>query len=179
MLLDSLSRPGVFSVMEEEIGTAYQQNQCKWTKSVVDNLKFTDNVLRESLRLSGPIVRLIREVKAVNGIQLNSVLLLKGTKIATDIHNMLRDEEIYKDANAFNPFRLNPSTGQPMPPAVETSEIFLAFGHGRVCLHNLFQSFSALFDYSISLTLCLAWLLWSLLRKPRNQIDHSNYSHEI
>uniref|UniRef100_A0A093URK5 Ent-kaurene oxidase n=1 Tax=Talaromyces marneffei PM1 TaxID=1077442 RepID=A0A093URK5_TALMA len=131
MLLDSLSRPDVFNMMKEEIGTAYQQNQCKWTKPVVDNLKFTDNVLRESMRLSGPIVRLIREVKAENGIQLNGVSLPKGTKIATDMHHMHRDEEIYKDANTFNPFRLNPSTGQPMPPAVETSENFLPFGHGR------------------------------------------------
>ncbi|KAE8553811.1 hypothetical protein EYB25_002349 [Talaromyces marneffei] len=47
------------------------------------------------------------------------------------MHYIYRDEEIYKDANTFNPFRLNPSTGQPMPPAVETSENFLPFGHGR------------------------------------------------
>ena len=95
MLLDSLSRPDVFNVMKEEIGIAYQQNQYKRTKPVVENLKFIDNVLRESMRLSGPIVRLIREVKAENGIQLNGVSLPKGTKIATDMHHMHRDEEIY------------------------------------------------------------------------------------
>lgn len=134
MLLDSLSRPDVFNVMKEEISANYQQDECKWTKPAVDDLKFTDNVLRESMRLSGPIVRLIREVKAEDGIQLNGVSLPKGTKIATDMHNMHRDEEIYKDANTFNPLRLNPSTGQPMPPAVETSENFLPFGHGRVCI---------------------------------------------
>jgi cytochrome P450 len=141
MLLDSLSRPDVFNVMKEEIGTSYQQNQCKWTKPVVDNPKFIDNVLRDSMRLSGPIVHLIREVKAESGIQLNGESLPKGTKIATDVHNMHRDEEIYRDANTFNPFRLHPSTGQPMPPAVETSENFLAFGHGRVCLRDPFQFF--------------------------------------
>lgn len=107
----------------------------------LDDLKFTDSVLRESMRLSGPIVPFIKEVEAENGIQLNGVSLPKGTKIATDMHHMHRDEEIYRDANTFNPFRLNPSTGQPMPPAVETSENFLAFGHGRVCLRDPFQFF--------------------------------------
>jgi cytochrome P450 len=134
ILLDSLSRPDIFNGMKEEISASYQQYESKWTKSAVDDLKFTDNVLRESMRLSGPIVRLIREVKAEDGIQLNGVSLPKGTKIATDMHNMHHDEEIYKDANTFNPLRLNPSTGQPMPPAVETSENFLPFGHGRVCI---------------------------------------------
>jgi len=61
--------------------------------------------------LSGPIVRLIREVNPENGIQ---------TKIATDVRNMHRNEEIYNDVNTFNPFRLNPSTGQPMRLAVRT-----------------------------------------------------------
>lgn len=145
MLLDSLSRPDIFNAMKEEISTTYQQSKYKWTKPAVDNLKFTDNVLRESMRLSGPIVRLIRDIKTENGIQLNGVSLPKGTKIATDMHNMHRDEEIYKDANSFNPLRLNPSTGQRMPPAVETSENFLPFGHGRVCLSLSISSL--LFDY--------------------------------
>lgn len=133
MLLDSLSRPDVFNAMKEEINMEYQRSGCEWNKPAVDNLRFTDNVLRESMRLSGPIVRLIREINAENGVQLNGVSLPKGTKIAADMHNMHRDEEIYKDANTFDPLRLNPCTGQPMPPAVETSENFLPFGHGRVC----------------------------------------------
>ncbi|RAO65997.1 uncharacterized protein BHQ10_002009 [Talaromyces amestolkiae] len=131
MLLDSLSRPDVFNAMKEEINMEYQRSGCEWNKPAVDNLRFTDNVLRESMRLSGPIVRLIREINAENGVQLNGVSLPKGTKIAADMHNMHRDEEIYKDANTFDPLRLNPCTGQPMPPAVETSENFLPFGHGR------------------------------------------------
>ncbi|EED24635.1 cytochrome P450, putative [Talaromyces stipitatus ATCC 10500] len=131
MLLDSLSRPDIFEVIKEEVNTTYSRHNSKWTKPSVDELRSTDNVLRESMRLSGPIVRLIREVKAEDGIEINGVVLPKGTKIATDMHNMHRDEEIYKDANTFNPFRLDPSTGQRMLPAVETSENFLPFGHGR------------------------------------------------
>jgi hypothetical protein len=132
MLLDSLSRPDVFKMMKEEVSVTYRQHDHRWTKPAVDELRLTDNVLRESMRLSGPIVRLIREVKAERGIQINGVSIPKGTKIATDMHNMHRDEEIYADAKIFNPFRPDPSTGQRMPPAVVTSENFLPFGHGRV-----------------------------------------------
>lgn len=96
----------------------------------MDNVKFVDNVLYESMRLSGPIVCLIREVKAKNGIQLNGVSLPKGIKIAVDIYNMYCDKEIYQDVNTFNLFSLNPSTGQLMPPVVEMSENFLLFRYG-------------------------------------------------
>lgn len=130
LLLDSLSRPDVFNVIKKEIGTTYQQNQYQQTKPVVNNLKFIDNILYESMHLSGSIVRLIREVKTKNGIQLNSVSLPKGIKIASNMHNMHRNKDIYQDVNTFNSFRLNPSTGQLMPPAVEMSENFLPFGHG-------------------------------------------------
>ncbi|EED11792.1 cytochrome P450, putative [Talaromyces stipitatus ATCC 10500] len=153
MLLDSLSRPDIFKDMEEEVRKTYHYHGDKWTQPAVNQLKYTDNVLRESMRLSGPIIRLLREVKAKNGIEINGVPLPQGTKIAIDMHNMHRDEEIYKDATVFDPLRFNPSTGREMPATTKTSENFLPFGHGR--------------------------MPWPLLCKSRDKANRCDDHHEI
>jgi cytochrome P450 len=134
-LLDSLARPDIFEDVKSEVFRIYSQQNRTWTKAAVDELRFTDQVLRESMRLSGPIVRLIRQVKAEVGAELNGVVLPKGTKIAVDMHNMHHDDNIYEQAHTLNPRRGDHLTDKSiLPAATKTSEIFLPFGHGRVCL---------------------------------------------
>ena len=97
-LLDLLVRPDIFNDVKGEVFKIYRQHSWAWTKAAVDELQFTDHVLRESMRLSGPIVRLIRQVRAEAGVEVNGAVLPKGTKIAVDMHNIHLDDSIYEQA---------------------------------------------------------------------------------
>jgi len=131
-LLDTLSEPNVFQQITNETVQVYHYYDQNWTKAAIDDLKFLDRAIRESIRLSGPIVRLLREVAPESGINIDGVNLPKGTKVAANLLHLHHDNTIYKNAKKFDVNRLAPFNKGEMPPLVTTSEHFLGFGHGRV-----------------------------------------------
>lgn len=132
-LIDALSHENIFQNIEKEVTQAYVRCNGKWTKAAIDGLEFVDGALRESIRCSGPIVRLLREVVAEKGVDIDGVTIPKGTKLAVDMHNMHLDDTVYQDAKVYNPNRFTPFTTERNSPVVKTNEYFLGFGHGRVC----------------------------------------------
>ena len=86
-LLDLLAQPDILKDVKDEVFRIYRQYNWTMTKTAVDELQFTDHVRRESLRLSGPIVRLMRQVRAEVGAELTGAPL-QSTNIGVEMHNM-------------------------------------------------------------------------------------------
>lgn len=80
LLLDSLARPDIFNDVKGEVFRISRQRNWTWNKAAVYKLQFTDRVLRESMRLSGPIVRLIRQVRAEAGAEPNGAPMIESCR---------------------------------------------------------------------------------------------------
>ncbi|EJT98883.1 cytochrome P450 [Dacryopinax primogenitus] len=79
----------------------------------------------------------------------------KGTVLIDNLWSQTRDDSVYADPEAFNPSRyLNPSTGNLLPPEVDTHLSLLAFGHGRrACAGR---------DFALnSVFIACAYLVWA------------------
>lgn len=145
-LLNILSPPattcGVFDQLRAEAEEVYQRYAGEWSKAAVARLVKTDSALRESMRLSAFKARTVeRIVVKEEGIVLPSGHFLpQGSKVGVAALAIHHDEDIYKNARTYDAFRFlrQSGTGEGEPRGgdgahvdlVNTSEIFLSFGHG-------------------------------------------------
>ena len=150
-LVDILSPPatteGVFHELRAEADNVFKQQNGKWSKTAIGQLVKIDSALRESLRISTFKARgLERIVVKSDGVVLpTGQYLPQGTKIGFPVLPIHRDCEVYENAETFDAFRFCASketferqewrTRSPGGTAhlglINTSETFLAFGHGR------------------------------------------------
>ncbi|KAK3715252.1 hypothetical protein LTR37_007219 [Vermiconidia calcicola] len=151
-LVDIVSPPasteGVFADLRAEAEGVSNQHQGKWSKAAIGQLYKIDSALRESLRISTFKARGVERIIAKKGgvVLPCGPYLPEGTKVGLPVVPIHQDPEIYDDANTYDAFRFyrNPKVasaeahGRTESPAgsghvelINTSEIFLAFGHGR------------------------------------------------
>lgn len=150
-LVDIASPPAttkdVFRQLREEAEGVSKQHHGNWSKSAVGQLVKTDSMLRESLRLntfkSRGVERIV--VKKEGVVLPSGQYLKKGTKIGLPVLPIHRDSDIYDEALTLDAFRFCGSDqtaektgGRTDSPArsghvelINTSESFLAFGHGK------------------------------------------------
>lgn len=148
-LVDMISPPAgpeVYLQLRAEAEEVARACKGKWTRSAVLQLDKIDSALRESLRISTFKARgLERMVVAAKGVTLpDGTYLPKNTKVGVLVLSMHRDEDVYPDADRYDAFRFctapkaaaEKSTASPALQSghvelINTSETFLAFGHGK------------------------------------------------
>ncbi|KAK5173339.1 uncharacterized protein LTR77_002020 [Saxophila tyrrhenica] len=150
-LVDMVSPPAstasVFAELRAEAEEVMQQNHGTWSKTAIGQLVKTDSALRESLRLNTFKARGVERIIVKKGgvVLPSGQYLAEGTKVGVPVLPIHRDPELYDDAMSYEAFRFcttnevaggkNGRTESPRRAGhvelVNTSETFLAFGHGR------------------------------------------------
>ena len=149
-LVDIVSPPasteGVFTEIRAEAEQVHRKHHGRWSKSAVGQLELIDSALRESLRLNTFKSRGVeRVVVKKGGVMLPSgQFLSQGTKIGVPVLPIHRDTEVHENAESYDAFRFCPLKLAPQEGArsespgifghlemINTSETFLAFGHGK------------------------------------------------
>ncbi|XP_020156810.1 cytochrome P450 87A3 [Aegilops tauschii subsp. strangulata] len=93
------------------------------------SMKFTSHVIHEALRLANIAPVMFR--KATEEVHIKGYTIPKGSKIMVSPSSIHLDPTIYKDPNAFNPWRWKDTT----EPMGGSSKEFMAFGGGlRLCV---------------------------------------------
>ncbi|XP_044318451.1 cytochrome P450 87A3 [Triticum aestivum] len=93
------------------------------------SMKFTSHVIHEALRLANIAPVMFR--KATEEVHIKGYTIPKGSKIMVNPSSIHLDPTIYKDPNAFNPWRWKDTT----EPVGGSSKDFMAFGGGlRLCV---------------------------------------------
>jgi cytochrome P450 len=138
-----------FSHIRSEVLTELNAAGGEWTKEALARMVSLDSILRESMRMWGFVSRgVMKQVVAKNGVTLPSGQHLPyGSKVGVHSSPVHRDEDIYPDAQEFQPFRFR-NMGSPSEqhrrsddyfekvpgkgiPLVTTSSNFMAFSHGK------------------------------------------------
>lgn len=93
------------------------------------SMKFTSHVIHEALRLGNIAPVMFR--KAKEDVHIKGYTIPKGSKVMVSPSSVHFDPTVYKDPNAFNPWRWK-DTAEPVAGA---SKEFMAFGGGlRLCV---------------------------------------------
>ncbi|KAI0160744.1 cytochrome P450 [Xylariaceae sp. FL1272] len=133
--------------LRDECEKAFGASDAIWTFEVVRSLRLLDSAVRESMRLRPfASVAIARTVMDPSGISIahgdHDVRVPKGTVLALPMESIHRDEDAYKNAAQFNPFRFvktkdrdeDGSTTRKydtIKPATTPDEHFLGFGTSR------------------------------------------------
>ncbi|GFT54954.1 cytochrome P450 3A4 [Nephila pilipes] len=122
--------PEIQEKVHEELVEAVTQTNGKLTYEALQNMKYMDNVISETLRLFPPAVRLER--KAVGDYKLadTGITIPKGMIVTIPSYAMHRDPELFPDPERFDPDRFTPEER-----AKRDQYSYLPFGAGpRNCV---------------------------------------------
>ncbi|KAF2085151.1 cytochrome P450 [Saccharata proteae CBS 121410] len=122
--------PSVHAALRHEASTVLREAGGTWTKPAVAKLVLLDSTLRESLRFSAFKARGVeRQIIAKRGVTLpDGTYLPYGTKVGMPTTEIHKDAAFYDrpDEFVFDRFVAKAELGM-----VNTTDTFLAFGHGR------------------------------------------------
>lgn len=150
-LVDIVSPPasseGVLKELRTEAEEVSKLHHGQWSKTALSQLVKTDSALRESLRLSTFKSRGVERIIVKKGgvVLPSGHFLAEGTKIGVPVLPIQHDPDNYDHALTYDAFRFcspklaaERSNGRTESPGgsghvevINTSETFLAFGHGR------------------------------------------------
>lgn len=141
-ILDLLAaKPEYVDELRTEIETVLAEHGGAWNKRALARMEKLDSVLRESARMNSFItVGLRRHVMVKEGVVTPSgVRLPYGACVAVPSYVVLHDDEVYPDAEEFQPFRFSDQRQDESVEYVKragkafatTDNNYLAFGHGR------------------------------------------------
>jgi cytochrome P450 len=133
--------PSVQDKVYEEIKSIIDLSNAdiKIDSTQLNELIYTENVIKETMRLF-PVVNMISRETTNDGVVLsNGVSLPAGVNIVLDIFNLHRDESIWgPDANEFNPDRFSDNIMQNRHPYS-----YIPFSAGpKICLGYKYAWFS-------------------------------------
>lgn len=112
----------------EEIDTVLEKYDGEINYESVNEMKFMDMVIDETLRLYPAIIRLDRE--ATSDYEYNGMKIKKGSLIAIPIYSLHYDPNTYPDPEKFDPYRFNDENKK-----TRDSASYLPFGMGpRNCI---------------------------------------------
>ncbi len=141
-ILDLISSsPEAIDELREEVSSVLGQHDGQWNKRGLAQMEKLDSVLRESARLNSfTTVGLMRLVVPKEGMTTPSgVHLPRGSRLVAQSYPVLHDDDIYPDAETFQPFRFSERRSDVNTEYVKrarnafatTSTDYLAFGHGK------------------------------------------------
>ncbi|KAL1391388.1 cytochrome P450 [Phyllosticta capitalensis] len=122
--------PDVFAKLRHEAATVLRDAGGVWNKAAVNRLVLMDSTLRESLRFSAFKARGVeRKIVQKGGVMLpDGTLLPEGTKVGMPTTEIHMDPDFYDDPRTF---RYDRFVGKAEVGMVNTTDTFLAFGHGK------------------------------------------------
>lgn len=139
--------PSYFESLRNEVKTELSAGNGIWSKQVLARMTSLDSGLRESMRLWGFVSRgVLKEVVAKEGVTTPDGLHIPyGVKVGVHQNPIHHDEDIYPNAQVFEPLRFCPkvdsdtegSTCEKKPdtprgiPLVSTSKTWMGFSHGK------------------------------------------------
>ncbi|RBR26695.1 uncharacterized protein FIESC28_00478 [Fusarium coffeatum] len=119
----------VWKTLEEEGRSAFS---AKVDQSTVNNLKYADSAIKETLRLHTSIKALGVQVMQPTGLDLKGydIHLPQGSRVSVPVWGIHHDEDIYPAAHNYEAFRFVQDGGS-KDSLVSTSENYLSFGLGK------------------------------------------------
>ncbi|EMC95609.1 hypothetical protein BAUCODRAFT_109037 [Baudoinia panamericana UAMH 10762] len=166
-LLGSDPKDGFLEGLREEAENVWAESKGNWSKQSLAKLYRADSAIRESMRVSNFMTHgLLRKVIGKDGITdpEEGFKVPYGGYVATDVHSVQHDPDIYPDPERYDAFRFSrpieefeakrTASGGALDPAdekewlrlkqtgiVATGETFLPFGHGKhACPGRFFVS---------------------------------------
>ncbi|XXG44738.1 hypothetical protein AAC387_Pa02g0011 [Persea americana] len=121
--------PVALAALREEHDSIQERKQESEALSWSDykSMPFTQCVINETLRVANIISGVFRRV--MSDVNIKGYTIPKGWKVFASFRAVHLDQDLYKDARTFNPWRW-----QSNPPAASPANIFTPFGGGpRLC----------------------------------------------
>jgi cytochrome P450 family 6 len=116
--------------VRNEINTVLAKHQGKITYEAIQEMKYMDQVINETLRKYPPLARLVRKCVKDYKIPDEDLIIEKGTNIVIPILGIHYDEEYYPDPEKFDPERFNEENKKS-----RHHYAHLPFGEGsRICI---------------------------------------------
>lgn len=107
------------------------------TMADLPNLPYSEQVMKEVLRLFPPAAGMTRE--PIHDLDLGGYRFPKGANLAISTYAMHRDPTLFPDPLRFDPERFSPAREGELP-----KHAYLPFGAGpRICIGNVFAMFEA------------------------------------
>lgn len=120
--------PEVFAALRREAASVLRGAGGVWDKAAVGRLVLMDSTLRESLRFSAFKARGVERQVMKEIVLPDGTLLPEGTKVGMPTTEIHMDPDFYSDPAVFRHDRF---VGRVELGMVNTTDTFLAFGHGR------------------------------------------------
>ncbi|GFR33569.1 cytochrome P450 3A24 [Trichonephila clavata] len=144
----------------EEVFTTLKSSRGKLTYEALQQMKYLDNVISETLRLFPPAVRLERLAVSDYKLGETGITIPKGMILTVPAYAMHRDPELFADPEKFDPDRFKPEERSKIEPYA-----YLPFGAGpRNCVGMRF----ALMEIKV----CLAYVIanFKINRCPQTKV---------
>lgn len=133
--------------LREEVDNVLKENNGKLTYEVIQNMKYLDNVISETLRIFPPAVRLERIADADYKLGDTGITIEKGMTISIPVYCLHRDPKYYPEPEKFDPDRFTAEERARRDPYT-----YLPFGAGpRNCIGMRFALMEA--------KVCLAYVI--------------------
>ncbi|KAI9472014.1 MAG: cytochrome P450 [Benjaminiella poitrasii] len=121
-------------------------------------MKFINQVIKETLRVSGPAVQVVPRV-CTEDTTLSGTFIPKGTHINVDIFNIHHSQKVWNDGSEFNPDRFDEETGEMVNRQAGEGMAWVPFGNGsRQCIGMNFS----LAEQRVLLSMLLRKYNWAL-----------------
>ena len=120
--------PEVFAALRREAASVLRGARGTWDKAAVGKLVLMDSTLRESLRFSAFKARGVERQVVRDVVLPDGTLLPEGTKVGMPTTEIHMDPDFYSDPAVFHHDRF---VGRAELGMANTTDTFLAFGHGR------------------------------------------------
>ncbi|GFW40225.1 cytochrome P450 3A4 [Trichonephila clavipes] len=122
--------PDIQERLHDEIVQTFKEANGKLTYDAVQNMKYLDNVISETLRLFPPTVRLERSAAADYKLKETGITIPEGMLLTIPIYVIHRDSEKFPEPEKFDPDRFTPEKRAERDPYS-----YLPFGAGpRNCI---------------------------------------------
>ncbi|CAH0702965.1 unnamed protein product [Spodoptera exigua] len=122
------SHPEILEKVHKEIDEHFEKHQNNITYDVISEMKYTDKMLSEAMRIFPPIGHLTRQCVQNTVLPVGNIPVEKGTKMFTPIYAIHHDPELYPDPEVFDPERFS-NERKPK------DSIYMPFGMGnRTCI---------------------------------------------
>lgn len=118
-------RPEVQEKLRQEVIEFDEKNGGKISYEAVNDMKYLDMVVKETLRKNPPAITLMRQSTQNYVIPGTNVTLPARQSVQIPLHALQQDEKYYPKPEVFDPERFNDEAKQARHPMV-----FLPFGDG-------------------------------------------------
>jgi len=130
-----IEHPEIMARLKAEVDAALGDRPA--TLADLPNLKYTDMVIKESMRIYPPAPSVGRE--PIRDLQLSGYTIPKGALLTLSIYGMHHNPKVFPNPEVFDPERFSPENEKTIP-----RYGYLPFGAGpRVCIGNSFAMMEA------------------------------------